>query len=1017
MTENDELSFGRVLLLDILISSILTTGLSIGLSSINSLSYLFPSLAIVTIVFDLVALAIGSREDKMVSVEISIDSIKTIIPMLFIVAGGILVIMWRGRWFPWPESWGTDLIYHLFYVKTTVVNNGSSFLFSSYPRQFHTILAGMSLGSGLNPYLLLYYGPFIIYPLALLLVYLLAKSLTENTVISFLSAMFFPFVNDIGALLGPHYFYPSTYAFIIMILSILAVRENLRNLSLLFAGIGASVALVFVYPYALFGIAPFLAYWAPKFRPESKRANKVVQILFLGSIAVFLLIITAYYLPVYALGWNPVHLSPPKPFGFLTIESTLEHNLYVFQRAYSILQILLLVLGLVSVIYKGFWSRKEPRARDIALLVVFYLATFFLPMRSARRMEMYIRPLNILCMVYGAYAIGQAAIKSIRSLSNLEKSNIHELALIIAVTSILIVASYPTAVSIDNDLKWESHYPHEDEYAAFEWLDQNCPKDGYILTDPATGFIMRSFILRNASTSMISGEAYYSLGAGSRLGQNIFSFFNSSSWNETEYYEQIANYMGRVDYIVISPRTTDWLKRTREGGTIAGARYVQVLFPSDPAWGKFLHPRYSIEKQFGKLYILRKNDVSIYYEDNFANVTSWYVNSGNPPESDGDYGTYENSQHPADWYHLYTNIPSFANTSGLALQVRYRSNITGMEGKIFGFSENQMKGQDVFETRYIYPNENWSVQSWNLSDIANTEHEGLESISLGFHCSNASWRFYIDYIKIFGTAELQYPYKEEMVIHYFEPFENVSLWSVNAGGEPAAENGVGYYENSAYPGNWYHMYTNALSFENQTNLYVETRFRVNTSGVSGRIFGYKGENRTQDKAFYSEYLPLGTKWVTKIYQIETSPGHSAGPLESLSFGLTSSKSDWRFFVSELRIFELVKAEIGNNKEKLVSTKENQDDLWDNKAINASSKPVNIEAPFEETISKTNSTDLEGSHISSCILSQFLNAQASVCLMVPMESHQLLLYPKSLNQEALPQLFVAYQPSLLFSRDD
>lgn len=990
-------SFEQQILLDVLISSIITTIATIALSSWNRLSYLLPILGIVTIAFDLLTL-VKPAQERTLHLKFDKSLIKSITPLVLLAAEGILVLMWRSRWLPWPESWGSDMIYHLFIVRTTMAKNGSSFLFSGYPRQFHTILAGISIGSGLDPYFLLYYGIFLIYPVAIILVYQLAKSLTDNRTISFLSAAFFPFVNDIGALLGPHYFYPSSYAFLIFLVAATAIRESNEKSSLVIAGLAACITLFFVYPYALFGIAPLLTYWTLESKKGLRYVKRLRNIAFLGATLVILVLIAAYYVPIYILNSEPLQLMFPKPFGFLSITPNLEHSIYLFLRAYSYLQILLLVLGLGFIIYRSVWTKKDFNLRQIALLAVLYIAVFFLPMNAAYRTEMYIRPLYILCIVYGAYAIALAGFWVIGKLSNIDEAGFHEAVLTFVVILILISASYPTAASIDNDLKWESHYPNEDEYAASEWLNRNCPKDGYILTDPATGFVMRSFILRNASTSMISGEVYYSLGVGSRLGQNIFSFFNSSSWNDTEYYEQIETYVGRIDYIVISPRTTDWLNRTREGGNSAGARYVQVLFPSNPAWGKFFHPRYSIVKQFGKLYILKKNDVTIYYEDNFTNTSSWHVGAGNPPYSNGQLGSYENAAHPHNWYHLYTNIPSFANTSDLVVQAKYRANITGVEGRVFGFSKNQMEGDDVFQTEYIYPTNNWSVRSWSLTDITFLPKEDLESISFGFHCKNASWRFTIDYIKIYGTVELQSPYKEEMFVHYSESFDNVSQWSVNAGGEPKSTNGIGYYENQAHSSNWYHMYTNAVSFENQTNLYIETRFRTNTTRVVGRIFGYSGDNRTGDTMFYTNYLPLGTTWSVQVYRIESATSYTPGPLESLSFGLFSSSSDWKFQVSDIRIIELKKTETNCTSAKMASMKGRTGGI-----DHASNESTPLDSPSGKGVLQHKILPSKDMTMHSVPV-QFQNELRAFFRRATMGFHQQLLVRVSWNQAARPESY-------------
>jgi hypothetical protein len=96
-----------------------------------------------------------------------------------------------------------------------------------------------------------------------------------------------------------------------------------------------------------------------------------------------------------------------------------------------------------------------------------------------------------------------------------------------------------------------------DEYQAAAWLVQHTPRDGYVLTDPSTGFVLRGLALLNSSTAFIIRGHTPSPAENYNLAVLIYRIFHTQ--NATEIPTDMAQLPQRPDFVVITTRTVSWV--------------------------------------------------------------------------------------------------------------------------------------------------------------------------------------------------------------------------------------------------------------------------------------------------------------------------------------------------------------------------------------------------------------------------------------------------------------------------
>lgn len=897
------------IVIDILLSSIITSFLSVLLCSLWSVSLTFPIVITLIVVMDVIEIV--SKDEGSLELDEVIARIKEqqaiAMAALACIIWGVIVILWREQWFPFPETSASDVFKHLYAINDIVQNNGASYLFLDYPFRFHAMVSVIVIASGVDPYVLLFYGSYFAYPISIATVFGLLYSITKNLNISLVASLFFPFVDEAGALLGPHYLFPSTYAFVITFLIMILVQQNANRGFYLIIGLASYVLVAIVYPYVILGTLPALLYFGTRASDRYLKRKYISVLLLVGTIGGLMIEFTYYgILPL--LGYDIAYLD----WGvyFLSIAPNLELQIDIFLRAYLIPQICLLAIGLIALFLETRniqfkLIEDHENARGILQLSLLYLVAFFLPILTATRVEMYIRPLLVLSISYGAFIIALLLIRGISRARNLQMpSNLPTRAEFwVIVVILLTAATLPTAVNMEGHIRWAPHSPVMDEYLAFEWISAHTPEDAYILTDPATGYIMRGFTTLNCSTSIILNGFPTEYTSATPLGELIFKFLNSSSDEDTQLLEEIDSLVGDVDYIVISPRTSYWLASMRQGRDSHVAVYATSIPIDDPAWIKFAEPRYEYVQSFGFVHILIKNDVYLPYYDDMQNNTGWYATDDDMISFEDGTLSYSHSNDSAYWFSFYTNTPSFDDQENLYLEIRWRSNVTGMEGKVFGYHGNERSGGIAFATDFIYPNQNWSAQIWDLSHMPIYYEGNLESIELSFQNLTNNWTLYVDELKIYSTHEIDYIPKDIKIVYQVFNFENLSDWSADTGAVVQTDGDIVNVSNPTDIASWHHFYTSNISFKEQENLYIGARYRFSTTNVSFRIEGFAAKDMLGGYSFYSDYVYPSPEWTVGAWAIKETPGYTNGEFQSLSFSVISNTTDWILYIDRVEIYE------------------------------------------------------------------------------------------------------------------
>lgn len=617
LTKATAISSDQRLLIDILLSMTITTLVTIPLSLTGFLSSIIPIIVLVMINFDftyIVVEGITFRGTPSYLRETLRVSRKYIWQYFFLIFVSLFIALWRLSYRTWPEASGTDLFTHLGVTNLIIENNGIISHSWDYPYFFHSFAASISQISGLNPFVLFSYGNMISILLGIMLVYKFAFSFSGSYFRALIVAGLFSFVAEGGSLLGIHYLYPSTYAFLAGLVIITAIR-NLPNaaVSKSYAA-SAFISVSLVYPSFIPAYFPLvMLLWTQRW--SSVKIRSAMERFLAAGTIIGVACIPIYYLVLPLAGIEIT--STVLGFSFLTIEPNISRNVQILFMAYSPVIVFLLIFGLSVVLrqirrgeHEGFSTYED--GKFIGLISLYFFTLFLFPLEYGIRTESFARPFYFLIIVIGMLSFAEVENSSFsRDIAEFVKPSAWSINRFEAtlVALLILTAMIPTIVTMDRQMTNEPHNPHIDELQAFEWLLNRVPVDGYVLTDPASGFLMRSFILRNCSTSKIeSGFFIYPLRDLELFG-SIFNFYNASQGEENEHYESITALRGEPDYIVVSPRSTSWLALARSNNTGLYAVYSNWLSESDPSLAKFVLPDYTAAAQFGDLRILIKTNI------------------------------------------------------------------------------------------------------------------------------------------------------------------------------------------------------------------------------------------------------------------------------------------------------------------------------------------------------------------------------------------------------------------------
>ncbi len=473
------------LLIDSLLSIMMTSCFAIVFASLMLLRWMLPALVFVMLVLDAHGLQHYAKiSHNRRSISLSETGFQLVRPNLRFILSflfGVLMAVWLTRYLQWPEAAGADLFVHSGVTRLIAAEGGSFSLFGTYPYVFHCIAAAIVLSSGLDPFPLFGYGIFLVYPIGTVVMHVFFEEFMAGKWKPLLTLFATSFVAEGGALLGLRYTYPSTYVFVSTLLVLSAIRMAPQSRSLLVTVAGAVLCLIVIYPAALLTTLPLTAYMWCNRSPNSTIKHRLANLIIVSGILGGTLVIVVYYALLPLFGIAPLVFQ--LPFGFLDVTASLSLDVAIFTNAYSLLQILLLACGLASLA----WSvcrRNSSHLEEIGddrfvlLSAMFYLVVFFLPTSYGYRTELYIRPLLSICIVEGAVLVAGTvltAAKMIHVSTGKVNASRSETAFVLAVLLIVGLSAVPTVARMDIGMMNEPLNISADEIHAFDWLGRHVP--------------------------------------------------------------------------------------------------------------------------------------------------------------------------------------------------------------------------------------------------------------------------------------------------------------------------------------------------------------------------------------------------------------------------------------------------------------------------------------------------------------------------------------------------------------
>jgi len=613
-------------LIDIVISSIVTIGVGGILATLYLLTALntllvngllfggFTFLWLIRILKDNISI-----EEETESPKLGLDHKLGL--LVIIIFSGVFVIV---RWFmfPYPMTSGTDTFSHLAVINQIIHDNGSSHITSGGLYLYHAIVAQFCIISGANPLWVISNIYPIVYPVSMVLMYQFLFYISKNSKMSVIATIGTLSVYEHGGLLATYYPFTITFAFVLLYLCFIAcyiLEPSWFNLGLIITL--ASIAIL-AYFYAAFVLIPILAYLLVRQGFVPKHLSVLYKILFGGIIiGGGALIVTFYFIFPSLLGSTPeIEIA-----AFFTFEDTLAISLSHFTTGYSIWQAILMIVGLALSWSVVFSKRKidHPWLTDfnfeiLALLGTAYLIVFFTPISYAFRTELFVRAINLLLIVTSIFIIAAFTIivfsyliEKIKAVPG-KKLVQNTVTLCFVMLLIFVPVSYEkTNRQITYLWYGETRTPTSDEMDAFNWIANNTVPGDYILTDMATGFILRGVIFRNASTSFTLDGRIKSTNSYQNLSMALFKFMNCTLHFVVDNYinlledETLTKYTSSIAYIMISPRTNYWLSQAREGIFRRTASYSYEINQADPSWRKFDSSYFNVCYSVGGVRILQ----------------------------------------------------------------------------------------------------------------------------------------------------------------------------------------------------------------------------------------------------------------------------------------------------------------------------------------------------------------------------------------------------------------------------
>jgi len=618
----DPVSLRGRMAFEAVLSIVFLTICSCGLAILNLLSGTNLTLILASVIIgsNVIDIARSSLPVNVRPVAVNLGAYVSII-----ISFGLTVGFVFRRAFVWPAMPGWDTYVHLGVANWIFKNDGMTNIFPissgsvlPYPYVFHVLVASFSDILGCSPYIIFWLAPFYCIPLYGMLVYGLASVWTESKIQSLFAALLATSVSGGEVLLGPQYFFPSTAFILIFMLCLIAIVDSpLRRKAQ-----AAFVLVALATCYSLYYFPLFLTL-VPVIIVVIRRNPQSFLERWRTLILVTALTTTVLLTYVGSLLLSSGSLSFAVKAGIL-------------EGAYPDLLWLFIISGGFVIIWLHFKGR---RVSSIHLSLLAYVATlvglFFLPISDSYRSELLLRPFAAIVASYVLVVFTGLATSLHASRVNLDQflrsaRRPIKISLVVFLAVSIGLLVQPYFVYGQQVQTWSNM--SSDEYQAAQWLGQNTPNHGYILTDPSTGFVLRGLTLLNCSTSFIVGGHTPTPQGNFSLTSIIYDFFTSQATPE------MISYLNKLpqtpDFVVVTTRTASWSSWGGINSTFPAP--TQDMPDSFAGSQKFSSPLFQLVEGWGTVRIYRMTGAQL--QTVWNAITSpnllgpWYL--------DGVYGNH-----------------------------------------------------------------------------------------------------------------------------------------------------------------------------------------------------------------------------------------------------------------------------------------------------------------------------------------------------------------------------------------
>ena len=593
--------------IDVLLSMIITFSVSGILACLYLIDLSVPVLIILLVVgyiaWEFPKKSIQKADDELHTDQIVLDS-KFIAALVVLVIFSALLVLQRWSLFPWPQTAGTDTYSHLADINEILFRNGTPYILYYYSYLFHSTIAVLCLFSGESAFWVLRNLYILQIPYSMFISFLFLHFVTKSKTISILGTCTTIAVYEHGGLLAPYHPFPIMSAFMFLytiFVSCYILQPRITSFALIL--ISYIVASLLYTPALIFSIPLILYLLASRdFLPFGW--SIVPKIIFSMMISVAGILIVLYYVVFPFTGFE----SPTfEILSSVILTYNLESSMLHFTLAYSLPQAVSLISGIICCILLIKIRRStrpsilgEANFTILGVLGLTYLLIFFMPMLYTHRIELFLRPIFstlivISCLILANIVVNIASYSVKKGLPTISSVRIKkEYLLVVFVILILIPVSYEKWERQNEYMSTEEpKNPELEELEAMLWIAEHTSPEDYILTDLATGHMIRGIIYRNASVSfMLDGQAK-SYKRHPDLLDLVLRFFNCTASESEELITAIQtdstmlNYTRGITYILVTPRTNAWLNRANNGRVGKTAPYEIEMNPNDPVWTKF----------------------------------------------------------------------------------------------------------------------------------------------------------------------------------------------------------------------------------------------------------------------------------------------------------------------------------------------------------------------------------------------------------------------------------------------